>query len=357
MLGSGERAEKVSYLRDGSMLVKTKNERQTKAFLNLKFFQNEEAFASLHPTLNRSFGVISAYDLYDCSEDILEWLKEYGVSAVKRINTKRDGKTVKTNMLKLTFNSHILPQKISTDYEPSYPVRPYIPSPLQCFKCGRFGHVSERCRSSELCLGCGAPRHDDVCGAKRCVNCGSDAHGARYKQCPKYMLEKDICRVKVERQMSYPEARELVEKEKERAQGMTYSRVVSARKSVGTQTMEVSTQTDNTVVTDADDDGPPPLQRETDTFISSISHREIEQGDDDDHSVTLTDSTDTQTEQVNNDDRTDGGAKDPSTCEGDAGPSSQDKAKRKITTGPRQRPGPGSKNPKLKPPAKGAELG
>ena len=268
VLGSDEKVAKVSYLRDGSMLVETKNAKQTKAFLGLKFFQNKEAFATLHPTLNRSFGIIAAYDLYDCSEeDILEWLKEYGVTAVKRINTKQDGQTVKTNLLKLTFNSHVLPKKIITDYEPSYHVRPYIPNPLQCYNCGRFGHVSERCRSGELCMTCGSAKHEGECGTKKCVNCGSEEHGARYKKCPKWELEKEICRVKVEQQISYPEARELVEKEREKVAGMTYAKAVVSTATTGTQTIDMGTQTDP-VPHPSDDDGtdePPSLQREMDT--------------------------------------------------------------------------------------------
>lgn len=53
-----------------------------------------------------------------------------------------------------------------------YNIREHL-RPVQCFKCGQFGHISKFCRNNELCKSCGAEAHktDEVCPGKTCLNC------------------------------------------------------------------------------------------------------------------------------------------------------------------------------------------
>ncbi|GFX25495.1 hypothetical protein TNCV_1407611 [Trichonephila clavipes] len=53
------------------------------------------------------------------------------------------------------------------------PLLEYIPNPLRCFNCQRYGHSKNVCRGQPTCPRCGEVGHDsNDCGKKeRCVNC------------------------------------------------------------------------------------------------------------------------------------------------------------------------------------------
>ncbi|GFW14337.1 hypothetical protein TNCV_974901 [Trichonephila clavipes] len=91
------------------------------------------------------------------------------------------------------------------------PVRPYIPNPLRCFQCQRFGHSKTVCRGQPTCSRCAEVGHDSAdCKAKeRCVNCKGD-HSSFSRSCPTWLLEKEITAIKIKDKISYPEARRVV---------------------------------------------------------------------------------------------------------------------------------------------------
>uniref|UniRef100_T1JDD0 CCHC-type domain-containing protein n=1 Tax=Strigamia maritima TaxID=126957 RepID=T1JDD0_STRMM len=91
----------------------------------------------------------------------------------------------------------------------SCPVRAYIPNPLRCFKCQKFGHTQQSCRFSPACDNCGGADHiANICTASSpsCVNCRG-AHPASSRQCPTYTFEKRIQEYKVSNNVSYFEAK------------------------------------------------------------------------------------------------------------------------------------------------------
>ncbi|XP_023240002.1 uncharacterized protein LOC111638518 [Centruroides sculpturatus] len=97
-------------------------------------------------SLNSSCGVISKIDLMSEDEsDIQIGLSDQGVIAVRRISIRRDGKLIPTKHLILTFGKPTLPSFVTAEYL-RCPIRPYIPNPLHCFKCQRFGHSQTSCR-------------------------------------------------------------------------------------------------------------------------------------------------------------------------------------------------------------------
>ncbi|GFU92237.1 hypothetical protein TNCV_1509621 [Trichonephila clavipes] len=53
------------------------------------------------------------------------------------------------------------------------PVRPYIPNPLRCFQCQRYGHSKNVCRGQPTCPRCGESDHDsaDCKNKEQCLNC------------------------------------------------------------------------------------------------------------------------------------------------------------------------------------------
>ncbi|GFW48446.1 uncharacterized protein TNCV_1110051 [Trichonephila clavipes] len=132
------------------------------------------------------------------------------VCNVRRITIRRDGQVLNTKHLILTFSTPELPQSVKAAYL-HCPVRPYIPNPLRCFQCQRFGHSKTVHRGQPTCSRCAEVGHDSAdCKAKeRCVNCKGD-HSSFSRSCPTWILEKEITAVKIKNKLSYPEARRVV---------------------------------------------------------------------------------------------------------------------------------------------------
>ncbi|GBM62399.1 hypothetical protein AVEN_127327-1 [Araneus ventricosus] len=166
---------------------------------------------SPHETLNTSKGVITCGELFNVPlDEITEKLQSQGVSHVRRITIRRDGQLLNTKHLILTFSSHVLPEYVKAGYM-RLSVRPYIPNPLRCFKCQRFGHSQTSCRGTLTCARCAEVGHESTgCTAKeKCVNCKGD-HTSFSRNCLTWKLEKEVVATKVKNQISYPEARKIV---------------------------------------------------------------------------------------------------------------------------------------------------
>ena len=87
----------------------------------------------------------------------------------------------------------------------------FLPNPLRCFNYNKFGHTSQRCRTTAKCQRCGKDKHEEQCGGPLiCSNC-KGPHAVSAKNCPVWKKEKEIQRVGVEKRISFPEARQLVE--------------------------------------------------------------------------------------------------------------------------------------------------
>ena len=204
----------VKKMKDGSLLIEASRKIQARHLLNTQTFLDIEVDAEPHRSLNTSKGVIRDFhqDLRDMTDDqIKQELSSQGVEKVSRFILKKDGKEIKTNTLFLTFDTHKPPEKLKIGYYFTN-VQPYIPNPLRCFQCQKFGHSKKFCKNEIACWKCGKVGHDGgdcksetVC----CLNCNGD-HFASSKSCPIWQQEKDIQRVKTEKFLSYFEARKLV---------------------------------------------------------------------------------------------------------------------------------------------------
>ncbi|KAF0300444.1 hypothetical protein FJT64_027057 [Amphibalanus amphitrite] len=139
------------------------------------------------------------------------YLAEDDTQAARRIMTKRG--TVSTNNIILTFDSTDLPSEIRVGYV-KVRVRPFVPAPMRCFRCQRFGHTKDNCRGRPTCSKCASQDHtDETCDSEtpRCVNCGEGQtpHSAYDRSCPAYVKEKEIMTIKATRNLSFKEAREV----------------------------------------------------------------------------------------------------------------------------------------------------
>ncbi|GFX38829.1 probable RNA-directed DNA polymerase from transposon X-element [Trichonephila clavipes] len=184
IIGIGGEPKSIKKLRSGDLLIETTSALQS---------------------------VISEPDLLSSSEaEILEGLSDQGVTQVRRISVKKDSSLFPTKNLILTFNSPKLPSNIKAGYL-NCKVRPYIPNPLRCFKCQRFGHSQTSCRGQLTCSRCASVGHasTDCSLEPKCINC-LQPHPSDSKLCPKWKIEKQIQEIKTTQNISYPEARKLI---------------------------------------------------------------------------------------------------------------------------------------------------
>ena len=86
--------------------------------------------------------------------EIRDELKTRGVVEVRRVTVKKEGKVIPTNTLFLTFNRPDIPKEIAVGYL-KVKVELFVPNPLRCFNCNKFGHTSQRCRTTAKCQRCG----------------------------------------------------------------------------------------------------------------------------------------------------------------------------------------------------------
>ena len=209
---------------------------------------------SAHRGLNSCKGVIRCKGLRNvCEAEIKQELAEQGVSDVYRVHIRKDGIRERTDTLFLTFVTPKLPPKIKVGLE-IVDVSLFIPSPLRCFKCQRFGHSAKICKSATtVCHKCGETEHEGECrNGPKCVNCTED-HPTSSKECPIFKKEAAIQKVRAEKGVSFPEAKRLVEQMNSvHTTRTTYATVVKSATSVACQTVKSSTsvacQTDMTWV-------------------------------------------------------------------------------------------------------------
>ena len=96
----------------------------------------------MHKTPNSSRSVIRCRELSDLSElEIRDELKTQGVTM------KKEGKVVTTSNLFLTFNRPDMPKEFKVGYL-KVKVDLFVPNLLKCFNCNKFGHTSQRCKTT-----------------------------------------------------------------------------------------------------------------------------------------------------------------------------------------------------------------
>jgi hypothetical protein len=233
----------VKKLRNGSILVEAERKSQSDNLLKLKFFVDRPVKVEPHRTLNSCKGVIWCRDLLDCSdEEILQELAPQHVVSIHRITVSRDGTRKATGTFILTVQNSFLPKYLDVGYL-KVPVKPYIPNPIRCFGCNRYGHFKSFCSHKPTCARCGQEDHlENSClCAPKCINC-QGSHAANSKSCPKWIEEKQIQEIKTLQKVSYTEAKRQQNLLNVPVKTLNFAQAVSKKPT----TVSVSIQTDLT---------------------------------------------------------------------------------------------------------------
>ncbi|GFO40008.1 RNA-directed DNA polymerase from mobile element jockey [Plakobranchus ocellatus] len=123
-------------------MVELKSNNQAKKLGAIATFLDIPVTVSPQKSLNSSKGVIRSRDLRCCSEE--EMVEELsGVTHARRIKVRRGEDIIQTDTVVLTFDSPKPPSRIRAGYL-TLDVRPYIPLPMRCYKCQRYGHGKDR---------------------------------------------------------------------------------------------------------------------------------------------------------------------------------------------------------------------
>ncbi|GBN82714.1 hypothetical protein AVEN_250899-1 [Araneus ventricosus] len=141
--------QSIKKTKFGEILIELRSLTQANLLQTLKSIGEHLVTVSPHKSLNQSRGVISESEFQsDTEEEILECLKNQNVTSMKRICIKRENQIIPTKHLILTFTVPVIPKSVLIAYI-NCPVKPYIPNPLRCFKCQKFGHSMTVCRGKE----------------------------------------------------------------------------------------------------------------------------------------------------------------------------------------------------------------
>ncbi len=200
----------AKILRNGQLLVFCKSEEQLKKAVKMSKIHGKPVQCSKANDKKLVRGVITGIPVNVQTDAIIANIKHVKVCEAKRLKTKRFGDICDSLSVMLTFEGETLPDKVFVGFM-SYMVKLYIPPPLRCYKCQRFGHIAAVCKGKKRCSMCGRDHDYDECDKvrKQCCNCGGE-HSAAYQGCEFSKRAKEVQRIKVTEGISYSEAVKMV---------------------------------------------------------------------------------------------------------------------------------------------------
>ena len=140
-----------------------------------------------------------------------DFVKEYADTISKVHCVVKEGRRTGTVFIDFTPHVQALPEFLTFGYYRCR-VRQFIPDPIRCYQCQRFGHMRGECHDKIRCAKCGGGHKQSECptdSTERCVNCG-EKHSATFKGCRKFVEEKKIIEIKTKEKVPYAEAAKMV---------------------------------------------------------------------------------------------------------------------------------------------------
>ena len=196
----GGRPNKISELNNGTLLIEVSNQQQSERMSQINQLSSLGVTAEPHRTLNTCKGTIYFQNHQNYSEQtLLEELSRFKVIEMKPMRNTRRPNTVHI----LTFDLLEVPEYVHIGWR-RLRVREFIPRPCRCYKCQKWGHGSNRCRSDcPICMRCAGPYHGRECNnTVKCPNC-SQNHQASSTQCYYFKLEQETLKIQYKERLNY----------------------------------------------------------------------------------------------------------------------------------------------------------
>lgn len=216
--------KETQRLRSGDLLVLTNREEGYKALLKANKLAGFPIVAEDHKLLNSCKGVVYSHDLmFVDTDEITKELHNQKVTKVERIKRKINGELKDTPLHILTFDTTELPNEIKAGFL-KLEVRLYIPNPMRCHNCNRYGHTKTKCFRVPICPKCAKPipeGHEEIqCEPIKCSNCHQN-HTSFDRNCPTFTMEKEIIKIKTMDRITYYRAKEKYFRENANTTGAT----------------------------------------------------------------------------------------------------------------------------------------
>jgi hypothetical protein len=200
-------------LKSGDILIKTENVKQAQQLIKITSIMDSTIEVYEHKTMNSCKGVIRAYELQnENKETLLDYLKPQNVTDLHFHQRTINNKTINTGLVFVTFGTNVLPEELTVGYL-RLRVRPYIPTPMRCYACHKYGHLSKHCqiKDAPTCYNCIESKHihnttERCANTPRCVNCNEEGHNSYNRNCTEYKRQVDILTIKVTQNVSMAEA-------------------------------------------------------------------------------------------------------------------------------------------------------
>jgi len=203
------------FMGNGRILIFANSKEQQNKILKKTTLNKLKVTSHIPGAASKVRGVISGIPTSVSIEEIMESLEDYDVCEAKRLTKGKD--KIESLSILLGFKKE-LPSRVQMGYM-SYSVREYIPPPLRCFNCQRYGHAASQCRGKIRCAKCGGEHKYGECeqdAVLKCCNCGGN-HSAAYGGCEKHKEAKEVQKCKMIHKVSYAEAVKKIEMEKKGA--------------------------------------------------------------------------------------------------------------------------------------------
>lgn len=198
--------------------VEFKSYNVANSLVNHELIRKHKLIAFIPKFYTQKKGIVRMVDTF-FEEDYLKnaIISETPVVEVKRMKRKvvnletKESSLISRQMIIVTFLGNRIPDSIKINLV-KFNVEPYFSPVIQCFKCLRYGHTSEQCRSNPRCQKCTKEHTEqEVCDGERfCLHCNSTEHNSISKNCPAYLKQYNIKKTMAYQNMSFKEAETLV---------------------------------------------------------------------------------------------------------------------------------------------------
>lgn len=200
--------EMAQVLRDGNLLVICKTDEQKEKALQVesiwKKMVSERRVLGERRVVR---GVITGIPVDEDLERLKRSISGAEVSRVKRLQRTVNGERLDSLSVLLEVQGNALPERVRVGCM-SFPVRAYVPPPLCCYKCQRYGHIAEACKGRQRCPNCGGEHRYEECEEReqlKCCNCGGQ-HRVTFGGCEVRKTAVEVEHVKAVNNLSYAEA-------------------------------------------------------------------------------------------------------------------------------------------------------